>query len=207
MFILYADKNKRTVRRREAVTSGSVNAYTVRFEFSPEWDGMERVAVFRAGKESRSVRLGEGGECSVPWEVLSSHGVLLLAGVHGTRGGEIVLPTGWVSLGAVLEGVTVGEYAQPPTPDLWEQELAGKGDALGYTSDGELGLYAGDRLLSAVPMRSGGEDGVSDHRMLTGRDAAEQHPIGAVGGLGDALKRIPGPVEALTNFDLEALLK
>ncbi|MDE6591105.1 MAG: hypothetical protein K2K53_12350, partial [Oscillospiraceae bacterium] len=183
MYVLYADKNRLVVQRREPVTSGSVNACVARFGFSPDWDGMERVAVFKAGAASRSVLLDESGECIVPWEVLVKHSVQLQAGVYGTRGGEVVLPTIWANLGTILEGVSAGEAARPPTPELWEQELAQKGDALGYTPSGKLGLYAGDRLLSSVPVAGVGSDGMSDHRLLANRDAEGQHPIGAITGL------------------------
>lgn len=207
MFVMYADKNRLTVHQREPATSGSVNAYEVRFEFSPDWDGMERVAVFKAGKESRSVLLGESGKCIVPWEVLGKPNIQLQAGVYGTRGGETVLPTVWASLGMILEGVTTGEDAQPSTPDLWRQELAGKGDALSY--DGlNLSLMAGDKPLSMVQIVSGGgEDGVTDHRALSNRDAEGQHPIEAITGLAGELEKIPAPVEPLTNSELEALLQ
>lgn len=57
MFILNANKNQLTVRQREPVTSGSVNVYTARFEFSPDWQGLTRKAVFKAGSESRTVLL------------------------------------------------------------------------------------------------------------------------------------------------------
>ena len=36
------------------------------FEFSPDWDGLERMAVFRAGGESWSVALGEDGPRAIP---------------------------------------------------------------------------------------------------------------------------------------------
>ena len=204
MFILYADKNRLRVREREALTSGSVNVYTARFEFSPDWEGLKRKAVFKAGKESRTVLLDETGECTVPWEVLGCHGLPLMAGVFGTQDGT-VLPTAGAGLGFILEGgPTGGEGGRPPTPEAWEEELAKKGDTLGYTPEGGLGLYAGDRLLSAVP---GCGEGVSDHQLLSGRDAGGQHPISSITGLADALNRIPEPVEALTNEELEALLK
>ena len=155
MFILYAGKNQLTVRKREPVTSGSVNIYTVRFEFSPDWEGLERAAVFKSGSESRSVPLDSGGECVIPWEVLTSHGQPLTAGIFGTQN-DAVLPTVWASLGTILEGVpTNGEGARPPTPDLWRQELAGKGDGLEY--DGiNLALMSGDKALSTVQIAGGG---------------------------------------------------
>lgn len=86
--------------------------------------------MFKAGGKSRSVPLDGANACPIPWEVLAKPDVPLLAGVYGTRGGEAVLPTVWAGLGTILEGVTAGEDAQPPTPDLWERKLAGKQDRL-----------------------------------------------------------------------------
>lgn len=197
MFILYANKNMLTLRKREPMTSGSVNAYEVRFEFSPDWEGLTRTAVFQAGSESRSILLDESGACVVPWEVLAVPNVALRAGVYGTKGGELVLPTVWENLGIIQEGVTVGESARPPTPDLWEQALARKADGLDL--DGlTLKLLSGAKALDHVelPPPGGGEGGVSDHRFLTGRDAKDQHPVSAVSGLEAALDGIPAPMTA-----------
>ncbi|NBI84201.1 hypothetical protein D3Z48_19495 [Clostridiaceae bacterium] len=51
---LYADKNRLAVRKTETLTSGSVHVYAVQFSFSPDWDGMAKTAVFRAGGGFRS---------------------------------------------------------------------------------------------------------------------------------------------------------
>ncbi len=59
MVEILADKVKLNVREREAVTSGSVNVYPVRFQFSEDWSGLEKTAIFRAGAESRAVTLDE----------------------------------------------------------------------------------------------------------------------------------------------------
>lgn len=161
MFELYADKNRLSVRQRETVTSGSVNVYAVQFEFSPDWEGLERMAVFKAGAESRCVALDGGGRCAIPWEVMARPDVQLFAGVYGARGGEVVLPTAWAGLGFILEGVATGGEAQPPTPDLWRQELAGRGDGLAY--DGQtLALLSGDKPLSAVPLEAVTMDEVNE---------------------------------------------
>lgn len=155
MFWLYANKNQLTIRRREPITSGSVNVYPARFEFSADWDNLERTAVFRAGDKSVSVLLDETGETVIPWEVLATPGKRLEAGVYGTRGGDLVLPTIWADLGEILTGVAPGDEARPPTPDLWKQELAKKGDGLAY--DGvELSLLSGDNPLSKVVITGGG---------------------------------------------------
>lgn len=151
MFQLYANKTQLTVRAREPLTSGSVNAYEARFEFSPDWEGLTKTAVFKAGPEVRSVRLDADNQCAIPWEVLSSHGRQLTAGICGTRGTDMVLPTVYANLGTILEGAAPGENARPPTPDLWEQELAGKAD--GMNLDGlTLRLLSGTETIAKVEL-------------------------------------------------------
>lgn len=159
MFTLYADKSRLTVRGKEPLVSGSVNVYQVQFQFSGDWDGLSRTAVFRAGSDSRSILLDKSGRCTVPWEVLTSHGQNLMTGVSGTGPeGNVVLPTIWANLGMIWEGVSSGESAKPPTPDIWEQELNRKGDSLYY--DGlNLSLLSGGKGLSTVQIFGGDGDG------------------------------------------------
>lgn len=155
MFLIQANNNRLTVSQKEDVTSGSVNVNKVRFEFSEEWDRFQKVAVFRVGSETASVLLGADGECVIPWELLDEYGRTLYAGVYGTLGDSIVLPTIWASLGTVQEGAAPGPDAHPPTPDLWQQELSKKGDSLSY--DGlNLRLMSGEEELSSVPISGGG---------------------------------------------------
>lgn len=167
MFILYANKTQLMVRKREPVTSGSVNVYPVRFEFSPDWDGLDRTAVFQAGCREQAVSLA-GGACTIPSEVLSEPGCYLMAGVCGRSGETVVLPTVWANLGLISEGAVTGDAPEPVPPP---------------------------------------EGGTTDHRRLSHRDAAEQHPIASISGLKKELDRIPEPVEALTNTELEEMLK
>ena len=156
MFILYANKNQLTVRKREPVTSGSVNVYHVSFEFSEDWDGLSRTAIFRAGVESRAILLDADNETVIPWEVLKVPNLPLYCGVYGAIDNRVVLPSIWATLGTILEGVPGDSPGtRPPTPDLWEQELARKGDGLQY--DGlELSLMSGDKPLSKVVIAGGG---------------------------------------------------
>ena len=163
MFELYAEKNQLTVRKREPLTSGSVNVCPVRIEFSPDWEGLDRTVIFQAGCREKTVALS-GGACEIPSEPLSVPGCYLMAGVCGRQGTSVVLPTVWANLGMIREGAVAGEPADPP-----------------------------------------GEP--ADHRLLTHRDAEEQHPIASISGLKKELERIPEPVEALTNFELEDMLK
>lgn len=182
MFILYAGKNRLTVRQRETAVSGSVNVNTVQFQFSPDWDGAVCTAIFRAGTEVRTAALDGDGRCTIPSGVLQTPWVRLMAGVCGRRGEEEVRPTVWADLGTIQRGAMPEEASAPSTPELWEQALEKKGDALGYTEAGDLGLYAGEKLLSSVPVSG-------DHRTLAERDAADQHPIGAITGLEGRLEK------------------
>ena len=204
MFILYADKNRMAVRKREAVTSGSVNACSARFEFSPDWAGLTAKAVFRGSGVTKTVILDESGQCVIPWEVLASHGQPLMAGVFGSAE-DTALPTTWALLGTILEGVPGdGPGTKPPTPDLWEQELAGKGDTLSY--DGlNLSLMSGDKTLSTVQIAGGG--GTSDHRALTNRDAAGQHPIESITGLSNRLNKTMTTDNALTVSEILKIME
>lgn len=160
MFKLYARKNELVLKQKETLTSGSVHVNEAEFTFSDDWDGLARTAVFRAGEEVRQVALDGTGRCVIPWEALAKAGRTVDAGIYGSAsGGEIVLPTVWAHLGTVLEGTARGKDAQPPTPDLWEQKLAMKGDALDY--DGlNLSLKSGDKTLSQVQITGGGGGGV-----------------------------------------------
>lgn len=206
MFSLRAQKNKLTVLEREPLTSGSVEVYTARFEFSPDWDGMARTAVFQAGGETRSMALDDRGLCTIPWEVLQKPNVVLRAGVYGERDGTVVLPTIWAGLGTILEGVPAnGEGARPPTPDLWEQELSGKGDSLIY--DGlNLSLMSGGKPLSTVEIAGGGS-GTGDHRGLVHRDAEEQHPISSITGLSGRLEQTMTKGNALTVQEILKIME
>lgn len=162
MIELYVDKNALAVRKKELLTSGAVNVNTVQFGFSPDWKGLTKTAVFKAGSDTFSTLL-TAPECFLPWEVLSVPNRTLYAGVYGTRGGELVMPTVWASLGEIQEGAKLGEDAKDPSPGVYEQitgELAGKADSIGYTESGELGLFAGDRLLKSVPVSGGGGIGI-----------------------------------------------
>ena len=173
MFILHADKNQMTVREKEPVTSGSVQAYTVRFEFSPDWDGLTRTAVFRAGAESRSVLLDDTNTCKVPWETLEKPGVLLQAGVYGTRGGEEVLPTVWSDLGNVSQGVMLGEDAHPPTPDLYQKIMEAVQKAVetaqSVRDDADSGIFTGPE----GPSGPQGEQGLAGEGVPVGGEVGQ----------------------------------
>lgn len=172
MFILYAKKNILEVKQKETVTSGSVNVYTVQFNFNEDWNGLVKTAVFKVGNNSAAVLLDDSNECTIPWEVLDSPMRPLEIGVYGTKDAEIVLPTIWANAGEVKQGTIVRESTIDPTPSLMDQLLDAvnkKGDGLDY--DGfDLKLLSGDNVISSVPLIGGtGGDVVTGVTAFNGR--------------------------------------
>lgn len=124
MFQIILDKNRLTVQKnKEPLTSGSVNVYVVRFRFSCEWDGFDKVAVFQNGSETVNVSIIDN-QCTVPWEVLTIPNRVVHIGVYGVKGTEQVLPTVWGILGGVLQGTELGSInGQTPTPSIYQKLL------------------------------------------------------------------------------------
>ena len=130
MIIINVDKNNMQVLSNETVTSGSINAYTCKFTFSDDWEGLTKSAVFRAGDKYIECLLADDDTVSVPWECMTTAGMELFVGVRGVAGEEtetkdddILLPSVWCLIGTVRKGTTAGEEPEPPTPSAWEQIL------------------------------------------------------------------------------------
>lgn len=89
------------------MTNGSVNAYTVNFSFSEEWNRLTKIAMFRTEKSvCVYTKVDENDQCLIPWEVLISYDAKLLIEVCGMRDNELVLPTIWGDLGVIQKGLT-----------------------------------------------------------------------------------------------------
>lgn len=151
MFKLYANKVKLQRIDDETVTSGSVNAYDVYFQFDSNWTGLNKTAVFTAGEIKKSILLDETGYCTIPWEVMQERGRALYVGVYGTstdaEGVEtVVLPTMWADLGDIEEGTTLGDTATPPTPDIYNQILSVAQEAKDIASDTQKNIGELDEL-------------------------------------------------------------
>lgn len=173
MIVLTASKSCLTASRRELLVEGAVNVNIVQFVFSSDWDGLTKTAVFQAGNDKYSVLLDESNETPIPWEVLQNPRRTLYAGVYGTVGGDLVLPTIWASLGTIQEGATPGQDTQPPTPTVYEQLLADIGNL------DDLDTNAKDSLVDAINevFTAGGGGGfpykIGNGLKVTGGDTLE----------------------------------
>ena len=142
MIQLHAEKNCLTVVKPELLTSGSVNVNTVSIEFSADWEGLSRVAVFASSTTQISIALDSTNQCFIPWECLVTPNLNLRIGVYGMQGTTIVLPTIWASLGVIRPGVTTGAEPSPPTPDAYQKVLAEIGNLEDLTTADKSSLVA-----------------------------------------------------------------
>ena len=192
MIICHVSKAAITVAQSVLLTSGMVQAVQVRFCFSPEWEGLTRTAVFRAGQVSVSCLLDEENCCTVPWECLQTAGTHLMAGVYGTRAQEMVLPTVECSLGLICTGAQPAENTpQEPTPTLVQQLLttaeAAAQTAASVRADADAGLFCGETGPQGPKGDKGdtGETGPAGPKGGTG-ETGPQGPQGPKGDTGDA---------------------
>ena len=114
----------------------------------------------------------------------------------------------------VFRSINAVDFFPPPLPSEFEQME----DRLTSINDnppmpGENGywmIWNPDKKEyeeSDIPLPAESSGGVSDHRRLTNRDAEDQHPIESITDLKKEIIRIPPPTEAITNSEIEEMLK
>lgn len=112
-------------RKTGLLTAGMVGV-PVSFSFSPEWEGLNLLAVFRAGEVKKDYEI-VAGKSRIPGEVMMQPGAMLCIGVEGrSKNGDLVIPTVWAEVGRILEGAyAAGDPALAPTPSQYERFMAG----------------------------------------------------------------------------------
>ena len=127
---------------REALTAGMANTAQCSFSFSNHWNSLDRTVVFTDGTVTINTILN-GDTCTVPHEVLTVPGAIVMVGVYGTDGETVVLPTVWGTLGIVQEGADpTGEESAEPTLPLWIQILGMIGSLDELTTEDKTDLVS-----------------------------------------------------------------
>ena len=109
--------------KQHPITAGMVGA-TVSFSFSPEWEGLNKTAVFqRPSDELTRDVLSIGETVTIPAEVVAEAGGKLLVGVYGVNAeGTLVIPTLWADLGHVRYAAEPsGDESTDPALPVWAQ--------------------------------------------------------------------------------------
>lgn len=113
-------------------TSGSVNVYKVKFDFSDEWDGLTAIPVFKIGDFSVSADILNDAEwkeqsiCTIPWEIFAKEhiGKRIYAGLVGMDSENYVVTTVYAFIGHLVEGAAEADMGNGPTPSIVQQMIA-----------------------------------------------------------------------------------
>ncbi len=147
MILLKVEGNSCFPGQLEELASGNRNALECAFIFDEEWACLEKTACFRAEGREYGVLLNENDRCMVPWEVLEKPVQRLQVGVCGTKGGQVVKPTLWASLGAVQPGARTDQMSQLPPTDVYGDILSkanhAESVAAGVRADADAGVFNG----------------------------------------------------------------
>ena len=137
------NNNSAEIVGEEFYTSGMVGA-KIAFQFSEEWNGLTKTAVFRTDHLQKDV-LNVTNVCTIPHECLEKAGERLVVGVYGTNGNDIVIPTIYVSLGRIKQGADPsGDVSADPSLPVWAQVQ----EAIGNLS--QIETETKDSLVAAI---------------------------------------------------------
>ena len=133
-----------TMTRDAPLTSGMVGQ-KVRLLFSPEWEELQKIAIFRAGDVVRDVA-DVAEDVLIPAKVLETPLNRLYVGIYGTSAtGDLVIPTVWAEGPMIEEGaVPSGDPSLDPENPVWQQILTMIGDL------SKLATEARENLVSAI---------------------------------------------------------
>lgn len=148
----------------------TVNHYLCQFEFSEDWDGLNKVVVFKNASYNiaKEVYLSTSNECYIPWEVLSNSGEILLEVIGTESRGEVVtvrIPSTLLCFKwRIQEGLLDVSANTSPTPDLFEQFV---NDVRGYSTSAiaarDEALIAKDVVVQSVASASASELAASSY--------------------------------------------
>ena len=99
----------------DPITNESVG-YPVEFSFSPEWEELTKIAVFRGSGVVFEMPLINSNQTVIPHEILQDPGSGIMIGVYGANpDGTIAMPTVYVKVGKVCAGA-VPPIVSPSVP-------------------------------------------------------------------------------------------
>lgn len=180
-------------------------------DLTEEWD--LKVDVEKDGEKNiiQLIRTGMVYSALLTASMLADDGTYAMQ-VRGTLGDYVRHSN--LFYATVFRSINAVDFFPPPLPSEFEQME----DRLTSINDnppmpGENGywmIWNPDKKEyeeSDIPLPAESSGGVSDHRRLTNRDAEDQHPIESITDLKKEISRIPPPTEAITNSEIEEMLK
>lgn len=117
-----------SVAMQPTIAAGDKNSVQLNVDFSEEWDGYARSAVFFHTSDTESIyeMVLVHGQCTVPHEVLTESGVLYI-GVRGVNSDTLVKTSTLVKY-KIKDGAPSGNGTSvEPTPNVYQQLLSAYG--------------------------------------------------------------------------------
>ena len=150
------------------------------FEFSDDWEGTMRHAIFGGGEKNYTVLL-ENDQCLAPWEVTDLPSFTV--SVVGYKGEEVRITTNKYFITPGESGYVEGETPSEPTPDVYAQLTGMVQEAIdtanSVRADADAGAFDGE----PGPMGPQGEQGPRGERGPQG-ERGEQGEQGIQGETG-----------------------
>lgn len=119
---LKIDKQIITILDADPKVSGSENIYAIECDFSDDWEGYTKAAVFRSYTgdfEPVLMAIDIDNKAMIPSSVLQNPGTIQI-GISGVTPATRK-PTAWSDPIEIIEGAYGGEYVPEPDPDIWQQ--------------------------------------------------------------------------------------
>ena len=186
----------------ETLTSGMVGK-EVRMEFSEDWEGFSKTAVFMAGEISRDVVVS-GNVAVIPHEVLAVPGEYLYVGVYGAAADGRVIPTIRVRGPLICHGADPsGDESVEESLPVWAQ-LEGEVNALReYMPSGGGQQMAGCNELQVLTIGGAMFDSFVDRKARENLNGKLPQPMEAAEGqiLTVAEVNADGTVKAVRAVD------
>ena len=218
MITIYVHKTQARAELDAPLTSGSVGR-EVQFQFSDDWAGLTKTAVFETRYCREPANVPDSGTLTIPAAALAQSGVALIIGVLGRNAeGTVVVPTVYADCGTIQPGATTEPKGEPVPPSqaaqLQEQinDLADRVSDLedAGTGEGEASGSAGGYYTPSVKQVDASTMAVSFAASEADMPEVEPQtitlpagPKGEKGEKGD--KGDPGVGAVLTFFDLAAM--
>lgn len=182
---------------------GSKDYLILRFLFSPDWDGLDKLCYLQRGEVSQPIDVVDGLVEVPEWFTQQDSFDVTLFGKSGSQ----EVPTNVVSLRLEKSNTLWGQNAPEPQPS-WLAKVIDLNNHPPIPGDNGYWLLwdtdKGAYVESELPLPAGGSGGTSDHSKLINRDNADQHPMSAVTGLVEALGGKQPTGDYLTQDNLQS---
>ena len=183
----------------------AVNQYLCQFEFSEDWDDLNKIVVFKnvSYNIAKEVYLSTSNECYIPWEVLSNSGDVFLEVIGTESRGEVItvrIPSTLLGFKwQIQEGLLDVSANVSPTPDLFEQFVNRVREySTSAIAARDEALIAKDAVVQSVASASASELAASSY--AESAEASASKASSAASSASEAALSVSGVVDEAKSY-------